>query len=81
MSVGDKIDRSLAKVKGYGPYGISLFSGVTGLSMYRIGDAATVLGYTMQVFGVAMCLFCVASIFLWHFLQWPKWFGKTSGRR
>lgn len=76
MTVGDKIDRGLGKLKGYGPYSVSLFSGVIGLSMYRLGDARTILGYALQLLGVAMCLFCVASIFLWHFAKWPKWFGK-----
>ena len=72
-----RLDRGLTKTKGYGPYGISLFSGVMGISMYRLGDANTLLGFSLQVLGVLMCLFCVASIFLWHFLQWPKWFGKA----
>lgn len=77
--IGDRIDRVLAKAKGYGPYGISLFSAVMGISMYRLGDATTVLGQAMQWLGVLMCLFSVASIFLWHFFQWPRWFGKAPG--
>jgi hypothetical protein len=85
MSPGDRIgaaiDRGLAKAKGFGPYAISLSSGMIGISMYKLGDPNTWLALTLQVLGVLMCLFCVASIFLWHFLQWPKWFGKAPGRR
>jgi hypothetical protein len=81
MTLGGRIDKGLTKAKGYGPYGISLFAAVMGVSMYRMGDPRTALAYVLQVLGVALCLFCVLSIFLWHFFQWPKWFGKTSGRR
>ena len=79
--VGARIDRGLAKAKGYGPYGISLCSGLIGLSMYRFGDPNTWPGTLLQILGVLMCLFCVISIYLWHFRQWPKWFGKVPGRR
>jgi hypothetical protein len=79
--IGARIDRGLAKAKGYGPYGTSLGFGVTGLAMYRFGDPSTFLGTSLQALAVLMCLFCVVSVFLWHFFQWPRWFGKVPGRR
>jgi hypothetical protein len=79
--IGARIDSGLARVKGYGPYGVSLGSGVVGLSMYRLGDPSTFAGLSLQGLGVLMCLFCVVSIFLWHFLQWPRWFGKAPSQR
>jgi hypothetical protein len=79
--IGARIDAGLAKVKGYGPYGTSLGAGAIGLAMYRSADPGTFLGMSLQALGVLLCLFCVASIFLWHFFQWPRWFGKVPGRR
>jgi hypothetical protein len=81
MSLGARIDNAVAKSKGYGPYTVSLTSGGMGIAMYKLGDPNTWLGLPLVVLGILMCLFCVVSIYLWHFRQWPKWFGKVSGRR
>jgi hypothetical protein len=75
---GTRSDWWLTKLKGYGPYGTSLAYAAMGLAMYKVGGPSTALGLCLQVLGALLCLFCVVSVYLWHFLQWPKWFGKAS---
>jgi hypothetical protein len=78
MSLGDSIDEFIQRLRGYGPYGISLAIGALGFGIYKLGGTEDAPAIAMRWSGAALSILCPVVLCLWHFFRWPPWFGVAT---
>ncbi|MGE0023745.1 MAG: hypothetical protein AB7S70_08965 [Hyphomicrobium sp.] len=78
MTIGDKIDEQLARVKAYGPYGVCLAMCALGFAMFKFVGKEDGAALVMRWIGVAASFIGVLAFALWHFFRWPPHFGDLT---
>jgi hypothetical protein len=78
MSLGDTFDELIERLRGYGPYGISVALGCIGLGMFKLGGTEDLPAIVMRWAGAGTSVLCPLTFGLWHFFRWPPWFGLPT---
>ena len=81
MSVGASTDYLIDRLQKLGPYAITIALAAFGLAIHHTGvhEPIKPLSLVLRIVGVVLCVLCPIVFSLWHFWQWPPWFGSQGG--